>query len=265
MSAADASVPAPLDAAAARRTRIAARPGDVAADAAELRRKADQVARGAARAAVLGVNDGLVTTLALILGLAGADASVSSVRLAGFASLVAGALSMAAGEWVSVRAQVELFQGVLAELRSLLARNPKVVLDAMEERLEEFGFDTSTARKASTEVGLDEDLLLSFAARNVFGVNDAELGSPVTAAVSSLLLFSLGGAVPLVPWFFTEGTAGVAWTVSLTTLSAIGVGAYIGRSGGTSVLRAAFRQFVIVALAAGVTYGIGALFGTTVG
>lgn len=257
MSGTEAADPSP-------RIRIAARPGDAQADAAELRRKADQVARGAARAAVLGVNDGLVTTLALILGLAGANASVSSVRLAGFASLVAGALSMAAGEWVSVRAQVELYQGVLGELRSLVARNPKLVLDAVEDKLEDFGFDTSTAKKASTEVGLDEGLFLSFAARNVFGVNDAELGSPMTAALSSLALFSLGALVPLAPWFFTQGGAGVAWTVTLTTLSAVGVGAYIGRSGGTSIARAAFRQLVIVALAAGVTYGIGWLFGTTV-
>lgn len=171
---------------------------------------------------------------------------------------------MAAGEWVSVRAQVELYQGVLGELRSLVGRNPKLVLDALEDKLEGFGFDTSTAQKASTEIGLDEELFLSFAARNVFGVNDDELGSPMTAALSSLALFSLGALVPLAPWFFTEGGAGVALTIVLTTVSAVVVGAYIGRSGGTSAWRSALRQFVIVAGAAGITYGIGALFGTTV-
>ena len=214
---------------------------------------------------MLGVNDGLVTVLALILGLAGANASVSAVRLAGAASLVAGAFSMAAGEWVSVRAQVELYQGVLTELRALVGRNPKLVLDNLVDRLEAFGFDTSTAQKATTEIGLDEDLFLSFTARTVFGVNSDELGSPLTAALSSLLLFSLGALVPLLPWFFTQGGAGVAWTVALTSVSAVVVGAYIGRSGGTAAWRSAARQLVIVALASGITYGIGAAIGTTVG
>ena len=248
-----------------RRIRIAPRPGDEAADAAELHRKADQVARGAARAAVLGVNDGLVTTLALVLGLAGASSSVSAVRLAGVASLVAGAFSMAAGEWVSVRAQVELYRGVLDELRSLVGRNPKLVLDTLVDRLEGFGFDTPTAQKATTEIGLDEDLFLSFTARTVFGVNSDELGSPVTAALSSLSLFAAGAAVPLVPWFVTRGGAAVAATVALTSVSAAIVGAYIGRTAGTSPWRGAARQVAIVALAAGITYAIGAAVGTTVG
>lgn len=267
MSAESLPATAPTEEAGSRRwrTKIAARPGgDDAADAAELHRKADQVSRGAARAAVLGVNDGLVTVLALILGLAGANASPAAVRLAGIASVVAGAFSMAAGEWVSVRAQVELYQGVLGELRSLLVRNPRLVLETLGERLENFGFDTSTAQKATTEIGLDEDLFLSFTARTVFGVNPDELGSPITAALSSLALFSVGAAVPLLPWFFTHGGAGVAWTVALTSLSAVAVGSYIGRSGGTSMVRSAVRQLVIVALAAGITYGIGAAIGTTV-
>lgn len=247
------------------RTRIAAHPSDSVEDAANLHRRAVQVSRGAARAAVLGVNDGLVTVLALTLGLAGAHASVSAVRLAGFASLVAGAFSMAAGEWVSVRAQVEMYQGVLGDLRALLGRNPKLVLDTLEERLENFGFDTSTAQKATTEIALDEDLFLSFTARTVFGVNSDELGSPLTAALSSLLLFSLGALVPLLPWFFTQGGAGVTWTIALTAIGAVAVGGYVSRTGGTQIWRGAVRQLVIVALAAAITYGIGAAVGTTVG
>jgi hypothetical protein len=90
---------------------------DSAADAARLRSRVDAVARGGARAAVLGANDGLVTNVCLILAVAGAGASASEVRVAGFASLVAGAFSMAAGEWVSVRSQVELYEGILGELR----------------------------------------------------------------------------------------------------------------------------------------------------
>ena len=98
---------------------------DAAADTEALRRKAQQVARGGTRAAVLGANDGLVTNLCLILAVAGADATPSAVRLAGFASLVAGAFSMAAGEWVSVSSHRELAVGLLVELRRLIARNPR--------------------------------------------------------------------------------------------------------------------------------------------
>ncbi|MFN0091534.1 MAG: VIT1/CCC1 transporter family protein [Acidimicrobiales bacterium] len=246
------------------RIRIAPRPSDAAADAAELQRKVSQVSRGAVRAAVLGVNDGLVTILALILALAGAAASVDAVRLAGVASLVAGAFSMAAGEWVSVRAQVDLYTGVLGELRQLVSRNPKVVLETLEERLERFGMDTPTAQRASTEIGLDEELFLSFTARTVFGVVDEELGSPFVSAASSFVLFSLGALLPLVPWFFTEGAAGVAWTVGLSSVSAAVVGGYISSSAGTARWRGALRQLTIVALAAGVTYGIGLAFGATV-
>ena len=234
-------------------------------DAALIQRRIEQVNRGAARAAVLGVNDGLVTTLALVLGLAGAAADPSAVRLAGVASLIAGALSMAAGEWVSVRAQVELYEGLLGQLRSLVARNPGLLLDTLTDRLEEAGLDTATAEKASTEVGIDRELFFRFTARNVFDVNPDELGSPWVAAVSSLLLFAAGGAVPLLPWFVADGSTAVAATVGLTSIVAAIVGAYIGRSGGTSVVRASVRQLVIVALAAGVTYGIGAALGTTIG
>lgn len=246
------------------RVRIAPRPADPAADAAELHRKVEQTSKGAVRAAVLGVNDGLVTVLALILGLAGANASAGSVRLAGVASLVAGALSMAAGEWVSVRAQVEQYEGILAELRSLVSRNPKLVLDSLETKLEDFGFDTSTSKKATTEIALDEELFLAFTARTVFGLNSDELGSPMTAALSSLILFSAGALMPLLPWFFTEGAAGVVWTIAAATVGAVVAGAFVSRSSGAAMWRGALRQLLIVAATAAITYGIGAAVGTTV-
>src|SRR5206468_12915374 len=115
------------------------RPADPAADATDLARRVAQVSRGGARAAVLGVSDGLVTNICLILGVAGAQASASAVRLAGFASLIAGAFSMAAGEWVSVRSQVDLYQGLLDELRRLVARDPELILDALAAHLEQAG------------------------------------------------------------------------------------------------------------------------------
>ena len=237
---------------------------DDGADTAALRHKAEQVARGGARAAVLGVNDGLVTNLCLILAVAGANASQSSVRLAGFASLIAGAFSMAAGEWVSVRSQAELSAGIIAELRRLITRNPKLVLGELTDQLVDDGFGTETARRASTELPLDEHRFLSFTARALFGVNPDQLGSPATAAISSLALFALGALVPLAPWFFTRGGAAVTISVVLTGVTSLLVGGLVSRSSGNSSVRGGARQLAIVVLASAVTYGIGALFGTAV-
>lgn len=237
---------------------------DGAADTAALRRRAEQVARGGARAAVLGANDGLVTNLCLILAIAGASASQSSVRLAGFASLIAGAFSMAAGEWVSVRSQAELSAGLLAELRRLISRNPRVVLHELTEELVENGFARDTARKASAELPLDEDKFLSFTARTVFGVNPNELGSPVTAAVSSFVLFSVGALIPLAPWFVTRGGAAVAISVVLTAIASLLIGGLVSWWSGNSAVRGGARQLAIVIIASAVTFGIGALFGTAV-
>ena len=104
---------------------------------------------------------------------------------------------MAAGEWVSVRSQVELFGGLLDQLRRLVSRNPRLVLDELSTHLEAAGFGRETARAASTELPLDEPRFLRFTATTLFGINPDELGSPVTAALSSLSWFAAGALVPL--------------------------------------------------------------------
>lgn len=237
---------------------------DGGADAKALHARTKSVHRGAARAAVLGVNDGLVTNLSLIIAMAGASASQSAVRLAGFASLVAGAFSMAAGEWVSVRSQVELYQGILAELRNLVRRNPRLVLEQLTQRLEEDGFATETAQQAATELPLDEDRFFDFCSRTLFGITTDGLGSPRVAAVSSLALFSVGALVPLVPWFITSGTAAMWASIVLTAIASVAVGGWITSSSGSGVLRGGARQLLIVVAAAAVTYLIGKLFGTVI-
>ncbi|HEV8626747.1 MAG TPA: VIT1/CCC1 transporter family protein [Acidimicrobiia bacterium] len=235
------------------------------ADAMELEGRITQVVRGAARAAVLGVNDGLVSNVCLILAVAGADASRSSVRLAGFASLIAGALSMAAGEWISVRSQVELFEGILGRLRALVQRHPALILDQLTDRLEEAGIARDTAQRASTELPLDEPRFLRFCANTLFGLNPDELGSPMTAALTSLVYFAAGALVPLIPWFLTEGTAAKLESVALTALAGLAVGAVVGRSSDKPPVPAALRQLAIVVAASAVTYTIGNIFGTAVG
>jgi len=237
---------------------------DPAADTNALRRKAEQVSRGGVRAAVLGANDGLVTNLCLILAVAGADAAPSAVRLAGFASLIAGAFSMAAGEWVSVQSHRELAVGLLTELRRLVARNPKLVLGQLTDELVEAGFAEDTAMQASTELPLDEDCFLNFTARTVFGFNADDLGSPVVAATSSFVLFGIGALIPLFPWFFTSGAAAVGVSVGLTAVASLSIGGLVSRSSGNSTVAGATRQLAIVVFASAVTYGIGALFGTAI-
>ena len=256
-----------MDASISRPTQIPieARVTDADSDTASLRRKAQQVQRGGARAAVLGVNDGLVTNLCLILAVAGASATASSVRLAGFASLIAGAFSMAAGEWVSVRSQAQMAAGLVDELKRLISRNPRLVMDELTNQLIEDGFGTDTARKASAELPLDEERFLNFSSRTVFGVNPDELGSPFVAAFSSLALFSVGALVPLLPWFFTHGTPAVVCSVVLTAIVSLLVGGLVSWTAGNSALSGAGRQLLIVILASAVTYGIGELFGTVVG
>jgi VIT1/CCC1 family predicted Fe2+/Mn2+ transporter len=238
--------------------------GDVRADTAALAARATQVARGGARAAVLGVSDGLVTNICLILGIAGAQASARDVRLAGIASLIAGAVSMAAGEWVSVRSQVELFRGVLDDLRRLVARNPRLVLDELAGHLERTGFGRDTARLAATELPLDEPRFLRFTALQLFGVNTDELGSPMTAAVASMSLFAVGALVPLAPWFFTSGGVATGLSLGLAAVAGVVVGAYVSRSGGRPIHTGALRQLSIVVVSASVTFGIGRIFGTVV-
>ncbi len=247
--------------------RVGAPPAvvDRDSDAAALARRAAQVTRGAARAAVLGISDGLVTNVCLILAVSGADASASSVRLAGFASLLAGALSMAAGEWVSVRSQVELYEGVIAELRSLVQRDPELVIAELAGRLEEAGFGRETANVASTELPLDEPRFLRFASTSIFGIDPNQLGSPVTAATTSLLLFATGAFVPLAPWFFGGGLAATAASIAATGLASVAVGAVVSRSSGRSRAAGAARQLAIVVVSAAVTYGVGVLFGVAVG
>jgi len=243
---------------------IEPRVADSSRDAAELRERVEAVARGGARAAVLGVNDGLVTNVCLILAVAGASSGASQVRIAGFASLIAGAFSMAAGEWVSVRSQVELFQGILDELRQLVRRNPKLVLGELTDKLVESGFATDTAQRVATELPLDQRKFLDFSARTMFGLNPDELGSPSVAAISSLSLFAVGAAVPLVPWFFTDGGVAVTISVIATVIASTAVGGWISRSAGRPPAVGAARQLLIVVAASAVTFGIGKAFGTAI-
>ncbi len=234
-------------------------------DSALLTKRALQIHRGAARAAVLGVNDGLVSTLCIVLAVAAASGSAHSVLLAGLAGLIAGALSMAAGEWISVTSQVELFKGVLSDLKRMVNEDREVLRQQLEDDFKNSGLDQSTAQIASSEIARDDHHLTTEYARNVMGINPEELGSPWTAAFSSFALFTAGSLVALFPWFYSEGTAAIATSIIATSIGGLIVGGYVSRTGGGNIAKGAIRQLFIIVLASAVTYGIGHLFGAVIG
>lgn len=231
-----------------------------------LAKRAAQVQRGGARAAVLGVNDGLVSTLCIVIAVAATGASAQAVLVAGFAGLLAGAISMAVGEWISVRAQVELFEGVLADIKNALQSDPKTLKNDLIKNLEGRGIHPKTAADAVDDVAADEKQLMSMYSSQVIGVNEDELGSPWVAAFSSFALFTAGSIPPLSPWIFgMHDFPGIALAIALTGLGSLIVGGYTARSSGKSMAYGAIRQLIIVVIASAITYGIGHAFGVATG
>ncbi len=229
-----------------------------------LAKRTSQVQGGAARAAVLGVNDGLVSTVCIILAVAAATSGdKDAVLIAGFAGLVAGAFSMAAGEWISVKSQVELFEGILADLRKLVKHDADLLRDTLQAKLVESGLKPTTAATAAKDMAKTKTFTESYAVQ-VLGLNPDELGSPWTAAGTSFVLFTLGSLVALSPWFFIGEMLAVWLSVVFTSLVSLMVGAYIAQTSGKSLWYGAFRQFLIVVLASAVTYGIGYAFGVVI-
>lgn len=224
--------------------------------------RATQVQRGGARAAVLGVNDGLVSTLCIVIGVAATGAEARVVLTAGFAGLLAGAISMAAGEWISVKAQVELFQGVLKDIRQAIKSSRAQLVQDLAEKFKSNGIDDKTAKHAADDVALNDKTLLSMYSTQVIGINEDELGSPWVAAISSFLLFTAGSIPPLLPWILgMHDLPGIALAISLTSIGSLFVGGYTAKSSGKSIWYGAVRQLLIVIFASVVTYGIGHIFG----
>ncbi|HMC39274.1 MAG TPA: VIT1/CCC1 transporter family protein [Acidimicrobiales bacterium] len=219
------------------------------------------VKSGGARAAVLGAGDGLITNVSLVLGVAGATANASTVRLAGVAGLLAGAFSMAAGELVSVRAQRELAEKELDVERRELADQPEDELRELAAMYRARGVPDQDAMTVARILSANEKVALDTHARLELGIDPDESGSPVKAAVFSFVAFTLGAILPLFPWFFTSGATGVVLSIAIGGVSALLLGALIGAMAGRSVVGTALRQLVVAALAAAVTFGVGHLLG----
>ncbi len=219
---------------------------------------------GAARAAVFGVSDGLVSNVGLILGVAGADTSANVVVVAGLAGLVAGAISMAAGEYNSMRVQAELLERELDIERREIARNPRIEAEELAQRYESRGVDADLARELAHSLIDDPDLALEFHARDELGIQPGETGSPFQAAAASLGTFSIGAVVPLLPWLFSEGGTALVATLILAFLAAVGIGLAIAAFTEVSRSKTILRQIVFTAVPAALTYAIGSLVGVGV-
>ena len=216
---------------------------------------------GGARAAVFGMSDGLVSNVSLILGVAGANPAPGVVRLAGMAGLLAGAFSMAAGEYISVQAQRELLERELEVERQELETRPEMERLELAGIYRSRGVDAELADKVATQLSADPDTALQAHAREELGIDPDELGSPRRAAVSSFGSFVLGAFIPLVPWLVSRGAGAIVASVVLGVLSALLVGALLASFTGRSVVRSALRQLLVATVAAAITFGVGAGLG----
>jgi len=219
---------------------------------------------GAARASVFGVSDGLLSNVSLILGVAGAHPAASVVRLAGLAGVIAGACSMAAGEYVSVRAQVELVEAELALERNELEVRPAKELAELTALYESRGVRAEVAGEVAAALMSDLDQALEVHAREELGVDPANLGSPVKAASSSFVSFVVGAALPLVPWFvLTGGRGAVLASLVLALIGSATIGAVLARFTGRPPWKAVLRQVGFAVAAAAIAYLVGATVGAT--
>jgi vacuolar iron transporter family protein len=221
---------------------------------------------GTARAAVFGVQDGLISSASLILGVAAGDHyGQVAVRLAGVIALIGGAVSMAIGEYISMTAQAELFERELELERREIRRRPENERRELAHIYRARGVDPGTADELASQMMRDPEIALETHAREELGIDPKALGSPLGAAASSFVSFAGGAVAPLVPWFVVGGHGAAVATVVLTVIAALVVGAALSRFTGRSVVRSAVRQLLFVVVPAAFVYGIGSAVGVATG
>jgi len=220
----------------------------------------------ALRAAVLGANDGLVSNFSLVMGVAGADSSGAAIVIAGFAGLLAGALSMALGEWLSVQSARELYANQIRVEAAELAADPNEEEQELREIYERKGVPVAVAAEmASHIIGGDQAAALDTLVREELGIDPAELGgSAWVAAGTSFLLFTVGAIIPLMPFIFMTGASAIAVSAVLAGLALFGVGAAITYVTGLSIWISGTRQLAFGMAAAAITFGIGRLVGVAI-
>jgi VIT1/CCC1 family predicted Fe2+/Mn2+ transporter len=219
----------------------------------------------ALRAAVLGANDGLVSNFSLVMGVAGAEVANSTIVLTGVAGLLAGAISMALGEWVSVQSSRELYQKQIRTEKEEIAANPAEEMEELSLIYQARGLEENAARQLAQKMMSSEESALEALSRDELGIDPEELGgSAWEAAITSFLLFAMGAIIPLFPFLFTSGGTAIVISAIFSAIGLFGIGAAITLFTGRSVLFSGTRQMLFGLAAAAVTFFIGRLIGVSV-
>jgi vacuolar iron transporter family protein len=219
---------------------------------------------GTLRAVIFGVSDGLVSNLSLVMGIAGASDDGRLILLTGIAGLLAGAFSMAAGEYISMQSQRELFERQIALERAELEAMPDEEQQELAALYMAKGFPRAEAERIAARIFEDPEAALDTLVREELGLDPDELGSPWGAALGSFLAFALGAAIPVVPYLFGGGPAVFVTSLVVSLAALFLVGAGVSLLTGRSMLYSGFRQLAIGAAAAAVTYAVGTVIGVAV-
>lgn len=223
------------------------------------------VGGNAIRASVLGGNDGLVSNFSLIMGIAGAGSGQEGVLLAGFAGLLAGALSMSLGEWISVKSSQELYENQMQIEMEELETNPEGETKELALIYVAKGIPEAQALQMAADIMKDKSQAHDILVREELGINAEELkGSAVEAAVYSFILFAIGAIIPVLPFLFTSGTKAIVISVSVSATGLFFIGAAITLFTGKNVWFSGLRQVIFGLAAAAITFGIGKLIGVSV-
>ena len=220
---------------------------------------------GTLRASIFGISDGLVSNLSLVMGFAGAQADAKFLLLAGLSGLLAGAASMAAGEYVSMKAQRELLERQIALEAAELAVTPEEEVAELALIYRAKGLPLIDAERLARQLIADPNVALDTLVREELGLDPGELGSPIGAAVSSFLAFAIGAFIPVVPFFFGDSLALVATSLALSGVALFSVGAVLSLFTGKGAMFSGGRQLVIGAVAATITFGLGKAIGVSTG
>lgn len=223
------------------------------------------VGGNALRAAVLGGNDGLISNFSLVMGVAGASSGQKEVLLTGLAGLLAGALSMALGEWISVQSSKELFENQIQLEMEELENNPEGEERELALIYIAKGIEETQARKMAKDILSNKEMAHQVLVKEELAINPEELeGSAMEAAITSFVLFAIGAIIPVTPFFFMGGLQAVILSASLSAIGLFGIGAAITLFTGRTVLYSGFRQVIFGLLAAAITFGIGRWIGVSI-
>lgn len=219
---------------------------------------------GSLRAAVFGINDGLLSNASLIFGVAGAAVEPRFVLLTGFAGLLAGAFSMAAGEYVSVASQKEFYERQIGLEREEFALYPAEEAEELALVYAARGVPIDEARKLTRKLVADPESAMDTLAREELGLNPHDLGSPWRIAIASFLSFVAGAIIPLVPFLFLSGSRAIGLSALVSLISLFAIGAALSLFTGRNAVTSGLRMMAIGAAAASATYAIGALIGVRI-